>query len=146
MTIPQRYPMLMLDKCSGISGYYCEDTMMDSKKFTINTSSQEYKVLSDLIYDKKYHRSIWDLLPRGTRFHRQEMGDFQWEVYFNDIELADGSPELTSADKIEVKIEHMDVSMEPKDGDVIEIIYSGEIIESYPAGLQDVYSIRLVVD
>ena len=60
------------------------------------------------------------------------------------VEPVEGSPELRSSDRIEVKIEHLDSSLEPKVGDIIEIIHSGEIMKSDPARLQDVYSIRVV--
>ena len=59
------------------------------------------------------------------------------------VEPVEGSPELRSSDRIEVKIEHLDPSLEPELGDIIEIIHSGEIMESDPARLQDVYSIRV---
>ena len=60
------------------------------------------------------------------------------------VEPVEGSPELRSSDRIEVKIEPLDPSLEPEVGDIIEIIHSGEIMESDPARLQDVYSIRIV--
>lgn len=60
------------------------------------------------------------------------------------VEPVEGSPELRSSDRIDVKIEHLDSSLEPEEGDIIEIIHSGEIMESDPARLQDVYSIRVV--
>ena len=59
------------------------------------------------------------------------------------VEPVEGSPELRSSDRIEVKMEHLDPSLEPEVGDVIEIIHSGEIMESDPARLQDVYSIHV---
>ena len=59
------------------------------------------------------------------------------------VEPVEGSPELRSSDRIDVKIEHLDPSLEPEVGDIIEIIHSGEIMESDPARLQDVYSIRV---
>ena len=59
------------------------------------------------------------------------------------VEPVEGSPELRSSDRIEVKMEHLDHSLEPEVGDIIEIIHSGEIMESDPARLQDVYSIRV---
>ena len=60
------------------------------------------------------------------------------------VEPVEGSPELRSSDRIEVKRKHLDSSLEPEIGDIIEIIHSGEIMESDPARLQDVYSIRVV--
>ena len=62
------------------------------------------------------------------------------------VEPVEGSPEPRSADQIEVSIEHLDSSLEPEVGDIIEIIHSGEIEESYPARLQAVYSIRVVAE
>ena len=60
------------------------------------------------------------------------------------VEPVEGSPELRSSDQIAVPIEHMDASLEPEVGDMIEIFYSGEILETYPAKLQDISSIRIV--
>ena len=65
-----------------------------------------------------------------------------YEAYYL-VQPIEGSPELASSDKIEVEIKHLDDSLEPEIGDVIEIIYSGEITEGYPARLQDVYSLRM---
>lgn len=60
------------------------------------------------------------------------------------VEPAEGSLELKSADQITVPITHLESSLEPEVGDIIEIIYSGEIMETYPARLQNVSSIRIV--
>ena len=62
------------------------------------------------------------------------------------VEPVEGSPELRSSDRIEVKMKHLDSSLEPEVGDIIEIIHSGEIMESDPARLQDVYSIRVIAE
>lgn len=51
---------------------------------------------------------------------------------------------LKSADQIEVPMRNMAPSPEPLVGDVIEVVCSGEILETYPARLQEVYSIRVV--
>lgn len=59
------------------------------------------------------------------------------------VKPVEGSPELGSSDQIEISIKHLDSSLEPQIGDVIEIIHSGEILETYPARLQDVYCIRV---
>lgn len=60
------------------------------------------------------------------------------------VEPTAGSLELNSADRIEVPMMNMDPSKEPLVGDFIEISYNGEILESYPAQLNQVYSIRVV--
>ena len=60
------------------------------------------------------------------------------------VKPVEGSWELNSADRIEVPIRHAHPSPEPEIGNVIEIEYSGEILESYPAQIADVYGIKLI--
>lgn len=73
---------------------------------------------------------------------------FQAEI----LEVHDGyflvKPEsswaINSADRIEVPMENMDPSLEPEVGDIIEISYNGEILETYPARLNEFYSIKVI--
>ena len=60
------------------------------------------------------------------------------------VKPVEGSWELSSADRIEVSIRNAHPSPEPEIGDVIEIEYSGEILESYPAQIVDVYGIKVI--
>ena len=60
------------------------------------------------------------------------------------VKPVEGSWELSSADRIEVPIRNAHTSPEPEVGDVIEIEYSGEILETYPARIADVYGIKVV--
>ena len=60
------------------------------------------------------------------------------------VKPVEGSWELSSADRIEVPIRNAHPSQEPEIGDVIEIEYSGEILETYPARIADVYGIVVV--
>jgi len=70
------------------------------------------------------------------------------------LEIHDGyylvKPEPTwainSADRIEVPMRNMYPSPEPQIGDIIEITYSGEILETYPARIKEVYGIRVVTE
>ena len=48
------------------------------------------------------------------------------------VKPVEGSWELSSADRIEVPIRNVHPSPEPEIGDVIEIEYAGEILETYP--------------
>lgn len=59
------------------------------------------------------------------------------------VEPVEGSWELSSANKIEVPIMNMNPALEPQVGDIIEITYDGEILETYPARLSKVYSIKV---
>ena len=60
------------------------------------------------------------------------------------VKPVEGSWELNSADQIEVPIRNAHPSPEPEIGDVIEIEYSGEILETYPARIADVYGIKVI--
>ncbi|MBQ8564107.1 MAG: hypothetical protein IJ443_09515 [Firmicutes bacterium] len=93
MTIQQRYPMLNLDKCTELRGYYRLDGQVELTEFTIDKNCKEFEMLCDLLYEQDYRRSLRDLLPRGTRIHPTEPGDFEWEVffYFENVALPDGN-------------------------------------------------------
>ena len=60
------------------------------------------------------------------------------------VKPVEGSWELNSADRIEVPVRNAHPSPEPEIGDVIEIEYSGEILETYPARIADVYGIKVI--
>lgn len=60
------------------------------------------------------------------------------------VEPVEGSQELKSADKITVPMKNLDPALEPEVGDIIEITYNGEIAESYPAQVTEVYGIKVV--
>lgn len=60
------------------------------------------------------------------------------------VKPVEGSWELNSADRIVVPISNAHPSPEPEIGNVIEIEYSGKILESYPAQIADVYGIKLI--
>ena len=60
------------------------------------------------------------------------------------VKPVEGSWELNSADRIEVPIRNVHPSPEPEIGDVIEIEYAGEILETYPAQIADVYGIKVI--
>ena len=70
------------------------------------------------------------------------------EIYDGNylVKPVEGSWELSSADRIEVSIRNVHPSPEPEIGDVIEIEYAGEILETYPARIADVYSIKVVAE
>lgn len=56
---------------------------------------------------------------------------------------AEGSRELRSADCFYLPLQDGGAEM-PEVGDLIEIAYSGEIMESYPAQLGGIYSITVI--
>ncbi|MCD8190496.1 MAG: YobA family protein [Clostridiales bacterium] len=60
------------------------------------------------------------------------------------VEPVAGSAELNNSDRIVVPMTSMEASPEPEVGDTLEIVYNGDIAESYPAQISTVYSIRVV--
>ena len=92
MTIQQRYPMLDLEQCTDLRGYY-EIGGKGRTEFTIDKNSEDFETLCTLLYEQAYRRSLKDLLPRGTRTHVTQPGDFEWEVFFRfeDAVFPDGS-------------------------------------------------------
>lgn len=93
MTIRQRYPMLNPDQCMQLSGYYEIDGQAAFTEFTIDRNSEAFETLCSLLYEQTYCRSLRDLLPRGTRIHAANPGDFEWEVFFHfeNVAFPDGS-------------------------------------------------------
>ena len=60
------------------------------------------------------------------------------------VEPVEGSQELNNADLITVPMKNIGTAPQPKVGDIIEIAYNGEIAESYPAQITEVYGIKVV--
>lgn len=57
-----------------------------------------------------------------------------------------GFPELDSADQFSLPINNMPPSPEAEVGDIIEIQYNGEILESYPAQLGVIYGTAVIAE
>ncbi|WFA09300.1 DUF3221 domain-containing protein [Tissierella sp. Yu-01] len=60
------------------------------------------------------------------------------------VEPLEGEDILKSADKISVNTKGIELPEDFIEGNVVEIIYSGEILESYPAQINDVSGINIV--
>ena len=60
------------------------------------------------------------------------------------VEPAENSLERNSASRIEVPMKNMSPSPEPQVGDILEIAYNGEVLETFPGRLVKVFSIRIV--
>ena len=60
------------------------------------------------------------------------------------VEPMEGSLELSSASQIEVPMKNMEPSPEPQVGDILEIEYDGQLQETYPARITEVYAIRVI--
>lgn len=62
------------------------------------------------------------------------------------VEPLEGEDVLRSADRVSVSTTGIDISDDLAEGDIVEIIYSGGIMESYPAQIGSVISINIVTE
>lgn len=117
------------------------------------TIEDVYRLNPDVNSDQEYlEGTIIKILGmevfNNTNESKPESVTFQAEI----LEVHDGyflvKPEsswaINSADKIEVPMENMSVSPEPEVGDIIEVSYSSKILETYPARLNNVFSIKVI--
>ena len=118
MTIQERYPMLTLDKCTELRGYYKIAGQTELTEFTIDRNSEAFETLCSLLYVQDYSRSLRDLLPSGTRYHATEPDDFEWEVFFNfeDVELPDGSISSGGILRVQIWYGELDIHF---DGEIL---------------------------
>lgn len=123
--------------------------------FTLRQDNQD----GHLYVDKKQYNSD-ELVETGRLvfkdnciqvegFSNEAASIFQAEILeihegYYLVEPVEGSWERSSADRIEVPIRNAAPSPEPEVGDIIEIEYSGDILESYPAQIANVYGIKVV--
>jgi len=78
---------------------------------------------------------------QGTHVFRARILEIH-DTYFL-VEPMEGSGQLLSADKIEVDSKYLTDALEPRVGDVLHIEYDGQIQETYPARIPNVYHIAL---
>ena len=99
-------------------------------------------------YDQSNH--VADVEVRISDESTPDRITFEAEVleFYDGYILVKPEPSwaFNSADRIEVPLMNMDPALEPQVGDIIEVSYSGEILETYPARLKEVYSIRVIAE
>ena len=101
-----------------------------------------------IYYDQSNH--VADVEVRISDESTPDRITFEAEVleFYDGYILVQPEPSwaFNSADRIEVPLMNMDPALEPQVGDIIEVSYSGEILETYPARLKEVYSIRVIAE
>lgn len=60
------------------------------------------------------------------------------------VEPAADSSEAASASRISIPLAQMPSAPEPQNGDILEITYNGDIMESFPAQLGKIYDIQVI--
>ena len=144
--------VIIYDYANGVSYELSDRGYFD---FTLRQDHQDGRLYVD---KTKYHTD--ELVETGRlvfKNHCIQIEDFSNEAHqvfqaelleIHDgnylVKPVEGSWELSSADRIEVPIRNVHPSPEPEIGDVIEIEYAGEILETYPAQIADVYGIKVI--
>ena len=82
-----------------------------------------------------------DVNIQGTHVFRARILEIH-DTYFL-VEPVEGSPQLRSADRIQVDRKYLTSAPEPRVGDILQIEYDGQIQETYPARIPNVYHIAL---
>lgn len=94
MTLSQLYPMIKIDQCSEVKGYYEIGLQEHETEFCFGRSDEEFWKLLMLFNEQEYRRSLKDLLPDTTKTHMLEGDDdFRWDVglRFDEFTMPDGS-------------------------------------------------------
>ncbi len=136
-------------------------TMKDGSKHQVGNMGNIYLYIDGDYYDAGYEwLSSWEQeygegnarLPKGFYEDGAEPAvsvTFQARILEADadrilVEPVEGSQELASADQISIPLEDAKLPEGAEVGDTVEIEYNGEIMESYPVQLGQVYRISLV--
>lgn len=94
MTLAQICGDIDVSESNYVYGYYVDyPRMAEDARFEIKADDERLGEMLQLFKNQKFKRSLWNLLPRGTKYHVFEDGDFKWEVLFNfeNVTLPDGS-------------------------------------------------------
>lgn len=151
-----RYVANPEELCGGAITLYL--TMKDGSEHEVSNIGNFYLRIDEDYYTARYSDlAAWpykegdEPLPYG--FFGTEVPEsyvtFQATIleineYNMFVEPLPGSLELDSADRFSIPIKSMPPSPEAEVGDVIEIQYNGEIMESYPAQLGQIYGIGVI--
>ncbi len=92
MTISELCLDIDVTKSEAISGYFLIAPSAEDTYFEITKDDSRFNQLITLFEERKFRRSIANILPKGTKTHRTEDGDFRWELSFiiNDVEFPNG--------------------------------------------------------
>lgn len=98
MTVNELYAAYGFDltACVSISGsYWAEENGRYSEDilFQFSRAEQQAEALVELFSTQEFRRSLKNFLPRGTKIHRTQEGDFRWDIslIFDRTEFPDGS-------------------------------------------------------
>lgn len=129
---------MVFDVGNGVRAFGTEDLIIDPERL----ENADYAIVIRASFDStNLGNANKEATPVYSSFNATVL-----EIHdgYYLVEPVEGSWELSSADRIEVPIRNAVPSPEPEVGDTIEIEYSGDILESYPAQIANVYGMRVV--
>lgn len=65
------------------ASYEADRGLREEYDVTITPEDPSFEPLLSLFTDQSYRRSLRNLLPRGTRIHSPQPGDFEWHIYLD---------------------------------------------------------------
>ena len=105
-------------------------------------SNFDYNRVVEIFNSNCYFDSGSDLAAQFPHFAAKIL-----EIHDNYllVEPAEGMEELKSADKFEIPLDDVDNPTELQVDDLVLIVYDGEILETYPGKLGEVYSVGKMI-
>lgn len=135
LTIEQRYPVLDLSQCTLIRGYFHDGTSAEAANFTIAPGDPNFGEMIERFQSAAFKKRLRNMLPRGTKTHLYEDGDFRWFVVFQFEDVLFPSGDTGSGDMLHVNNFFGDVELS-FDGEQVECS-----VENQEQWLKDVMSI-----
>ena len=94
MTLEEICPGMELEQCMGIKGSFSTDQDRGlENNLSLLPEDEAFSSLLERLQGQRFRRSPLWWMPRGTRTHRIDEGDFKWELSlaFEQVPLPDGS-------------------------------------------------------
>ena len=102
LTIEERYPVLDLSSCTLISGYFRDGADAENTRFTISMDDPDFEEMIELFRSAQFKTKLQNILPGGTKTHRYQDGDFEWEVVFRFEDVLFPTGDVGSGDMLHV--------------------------------------------
>ena len=103
LTIEERFPMLEMSECTRIKGYYSNGQAAEESSFVIYPEDPCFSEMIALFEAPAFHTRLKNLLPMGTRIHRAEEGDFEWELIFRFEDVRFPSGDMGRGDMLHIR-------------------------------------------
>lgn len=83
--------------------YIYDGAGVENKRFLISPDDSHFDKLIDLFQSTKFRTRLWNILPRGTKFHSYQDGDYKGEVMFRFENVLFQSGDMGSGDMLHIR-------------------------------------------